>query len=297
MESQGSSVEIFETFKWKIENFSQLNVDKIYSESFIVGGYPWRILLFPKGNKNKGAVNHLSIYLEVVKTANMSEGWSRDVKFKLFLFNQLDSNMTIISKETKHEFNANNDINWGYVSFVKLTDLHDAERGFIVKDTCIVGAEVFVSKSCCEKQVNQVDNSTLSPVSIEPTKKVDAELGYAALGKVIHFFKTRKVKDMNEQVCKELQDLWDELEKFQFDVTWLEPHVQSALGMKRYVEKVLEAEKLKQNMIVLELEMERLKEKLVAAELNIDVERDLLNAKGFKEIGFDSDLGCVIWRP
>jgi hypothetical protein len=50
-------------------------------------------------------------------------------------------------------------------------------------------------------------------------------------------------------------------------------------------------------MIVLELEMERLKEKLVAAELNIDVERDLLNAKGFKEIGFDSDLGCVIWRP
>ncbi|MCI96014.1 ubiquitin carboxyl-terminal hydrolase family protein, partial [Trifolium medium] len=37
-------------------------------------------------------------------------------------------------------------------------------------------------------------------------------------------------------------------------------------------------------MTVLELEMERLKEKLVAAERNIDVERDLLNAKGFKEI-------------
>jgi hypothetical protein len=30
--------------------------------------------------------------------------------------------------------------------------------------------------------------------------------------------------------------------------------------------------------------MERLKEKLVAAELNIDVEVDLLNAKGFKGI-------------
>jgi hypothetical protein len=42
--------------------------------------------------------------------------------------------------------------------------------------------------------------------------------------------------------------------------------------------------------------MERLKEKLVAAELNIDVERDLLNAKGFHEIGLDSDLGCVMWR-
>jgi hypothetical protein len=44
-----------------------------------------RILLFPKGNNNKGA--DLSIYLEAVKTANMSEGWSRDVKIK---FNQLE---------------------------------------------------------------------------------------------------------------------------------------------------------------------------------------------------------------
>ncbi|WJX71447.1 hypothetical protein P8452_55441 [Trifolium repens] len=46
---------------------------------------PRRILLFPKGNNNKGA--DLSIYLEAVKTANMSEGWSRDVKIK---FNQLE---------------------------------------------------------------------------------------------------------------------------------------------------------------------------------------------------------------
>jgi hypothetical protein len=59
-----------------------------------------------------------------------------------------------------------------------------------------------------------------------------------------------------------VQVLWDDLKKCQFDVTWLEPHVQSALGMKSYAEKVMEAEKLRQKM-------ERLKEKLTAAELNI----------------------------
>jgi hypothetical protein len=62
----------------------------------------------------------------------------------------------------------------------------------------------------------------------------------AALGRVIYFLKTRKVKDMNDQACKELQILWDELEKFQFDLTWLEPQVQAALGMKNYVEKALD---------------------------------------------------------
>jgi hypothetical protein len=46
MESQGSSVEIFDRFKWKIEKFSQLNVDKIYSESFMLGGYPWYLVIY-----------------------------------------------------------------------------------------------------------------------------------------------------------------------------------------------------------------------------------------------------------
>jgi hypothetical protein len=98
-----------------------LDVDKIYSEPFILGGYPYmvcylnewipisltflcfdviwlcfrRILLFPKGNKNKGEVNHLSIYLEAVKTANMSEGWSRQVKLRLSVFNQIETDETI----------------------------------------------------------------------------------------------------------------------------------------------------------------------------------------------------------
>jgi hypothetical protein len=42
MEHQESSGEIFEKFTWKIGNFSRLNnVDKIYSEPFVLGGYPW----------------------------------------------------------------------------------------------------------------------------------------------------------------------------------------------------------------------------------------------------------------
>ncbi|MCI09905.1 ubiquitin carboxyl-terminal hydrolase family protein [Trifolium medium] len=52
MESEEvSNTEIFEKFTWKIENFSRLNVDEMHSsEPFILGGYPWRILLYPNGN-------------------------------------------------------------------------------------------------------------------------------------------------------------------------------------------------------------------------------------------------------
>lgn len=47
MELQETIVEIDEKSTWKTENFSLLNVEKIYSEPFVVGGYPWRILLYP----------------------------------------------------------------------------------------------------------------------------------------------------------------------------------------------------------------------------------------------------------
>jgi hypothetical protein len=114
---------------------------------------------------------------------------------------------------------------------------------------------------------------------------------FATVGRVLYFLKTRKVKDMNEQVCKDLQVLWDELQTFKFDLTWLEPHVQSALGMKSYAERAMQVEKLKESLVVLKLETEMLEAKLISAELNLDVESDLLKAKGIKEIDSDSEFG------
>jgi len=40
-EHKQSIVEKFEVFTWKVENFSRRNKDGIYSEPFVLGGYPW----------------------------------------------------------------------------------------------------------------------------------------------------------------------------------------------------------------------------------------------------------------
>jgi hypothetical protein len=53
------------------------------------------------------------------------------------------------------------------------------------------------------------------------------------------------------------QVLWEELEKYRSDHTWLEPHVQSAITIKNYVEKALYVEKLKKNVVDQELETKR----------------------------------------
>nr|DAD47220.1 TPA_asm: hypothetical protein HUJ06_017157 [Nelumbo nucifera] len=127
-------------FTWTIENFSRLNTKKHYSEIFIVGGYKWRVLIFPKGNN----VDHLSMYLDVADSASLPYGWSRYAQFSLAVINQIHNKYTV-RKDTQHQFNAR-ESDWGFTSFMPLSELYDPSRGYLVNDTCIVEAEVAVRR-------------------------------------------------------------------------------------------------------------------------------------------------------
>ncbi|XP_058085189.1 ubiquitin C-terminal hydrolase 12-like isoform X2 [Magnolia sinica] len=127
-------------FTWTIENFSRLNTKKHYSDVFFVGGYKWRVLIFPKGNN----VDHLSMYLDVADSASLPYGWSRYAQFSLAVINQIHNKYTV-RKDTQHQFNAR-ESDWGFTSFMPLSDLYDPSRGYLVNDTCIVEAEVAVRR-------------------------------------------------------------------------------------------------------------------------------------------------------
>ncbi|KAK2418633.1 ubiquitin-specific protease [Trifolium repens] len=63
MEHGRSSVEKYEKFTWKIENFSRFQIgQEIYSEPFVLGGYPWRISLYPSGDDLGGFNNIIWLY-------------------------------------------------------------------------------------------------------------------------------------------------------------------------------------------------------------------------------------------
>ncbi|XP_044462738.1 ubiquitin C-terminal hydrolase 12-like isoform X4 [Mangifera indica] len=127
-------------FTWTIENFSRLNTKKLYSDVFYVGGYKWRILIFPKGNN----VDHLSMYLDVADATTLPYGWSRYAQFSLAVVNQIHSKYSI-RKDTQHQFNAR-ESDWGFTSFMPLGELYDPSRGYLVNETCVVEADVAVRR-------------------------------------------------------------------------------------------------------------------------------------------------------
>ncbi|PRQ55938.1 putative ubiquitinyl hydrolase 1 [Rosa chinensis] len=354
------------------------------------------------------------MYLNVADASKLPSGWSRYAEFTLTVVNQFNSDKSI-TIDTQHQFSAKKS-DWGFTSFMPLSELFDQNEGYIVDDICIVEAEVAVSKadikvlkdqetafleqelqsqssdvdsvkysesstahtSLCYEQMlafqdalnsdpvqTNVDSVHVPPLKIEPRSdqvlpyqetdspvgppiveesdeapstpvselinfrglgKIDkafvplleevclwhpsliscqrkrsrmfSEWAFTALGRLLHFLNTTKVKDMMEDTCEHdpcehLQVLWEEVETFRFDLSWLEPFVQSALGMKKFGEKEGVLNKLREDVDALETEMKRLRERLSVAEVDHAFAiRDLANGEeSFGEANMNSKLG------
>ncbi|XP_057740853.1 MATH domain and coiled-coil domain-containing protein At2g05420-like [Arachis stenosperma] len=332
MEDQGEvETTITSKYTWTIKNFSKLKCDKLYSENFFTAKYPWRIRIHPKGNK----VNCLSIYLSVGDNANFPVGWSKTANIKMSLINQLysDDTITHVGVHTYKHNSTGVVAAYGFPSFVSLAEFCDPSEGFLVKDTCIIVAKVSVENSghedtnvdhlpkemcssTCDELINfkglcQIEKDHVNlleeaclkhPSVIESHRKRKrsqkfTEWSFTTLGKVLHFLKTKKVKDMNEDACKELQDLWEELEMVKFDdLSWLKPHVESALSMKNYAERLMKVKRLKGSVVALEVKRRNLKELMILAETDLERARKELAIaeKGFVKREMDDELGCGI---
>ncbi|XP_061351812.1 MATH domain and coiled-coil domain-containing protein At3g58270-like [Gastrolobium bilobum] len=121
---------------------------------------------------------------------------------------------------------------------------------------------------------------------------------FTSLGQVLHFLKTKKVKDISEDDCNHLRGLWEELIKSSgLDLVWLEPYVQSALGVKAHLERAQQMKKLKDNVVGLEIKMKKLRGELAAAEAKFDVaRRDLSQVrKGFQQMDINAAIGYAMF--
>ncbi|XP_057745657.1 uncharacterized protein LOC130963572 [Arachis stenosperma] len=288
-------VETIVKFTWTIENFYELvECRELHSETFFTGSYAWRIMITPKAaNTGKG----LSIYLDAVDIANAK---TRYAGFKLSLINEFCRKKTKTRTKNKHLFSSEN-VKFGYKSFISSDEFLSPNNGFLVDNTCTIVAEglcriekefVQLLEKVCSKRPNLVESHRKRNMS----QKFN-EWSFTILGKVLQFLKTKKVKDMmNDDACKELQDLWEELEIAKFDdLSWLKEHVESALGMKNHMERGMKVKRLKGNVVALEGEVKSLKEKMIVAERDLEKARSELvkEEEGFVARDLNDELACM----
>ncbi|KAJ7980461.1 Ubiquitin carboxyl-terminal hydrolase 12 [Quillaja saponaria] len=169
---------------FKIQLFSLLtkhSVEKYESREFDAVGYKWKLVLHPNGNKSRNVKEHISLYLALAGTSSLRPGWEIHATFRLCLLDQNRDHYLMVEDATGtgKRFHGMK-LEWGFDKFISLKDFNGESNGYLVDDTCVFGAEVFV---CKEKNITQGECLSMMKDSIinkhvwkiENFSKLDAE--------------------------------------------------------------------------------------------------------------------------
>ncbi|KAI9195734.1 hypothetical protein LWI28_017603 [Acer negundo] len=130
-------------YKLKIQLFSLLvknAVEKYESAEFEAGGYIWKIQLNPKG-RHHGNGSHLSLYLVMAESTTLSPASNIYAEFTLRILDQVQARH--IAGKGNYWFNASNQ-ETGWARFATLSYFNQHGNGLLVKDVCLVEAEVII---------------------------------------------------------------------------------------------------------------------------------------------------------
>ncbi|XP_021808276.1 ubiquitin carboxyl-terminal hydrolase 12-like, partial [Prunus avium] len=135
----------------KIQSLSLLSVhslEKYESGVFEAGGYKWKLVFYPNGNKSRNVKEHISLYLVLAGANAPQTRWEVHDAFRLFL---LDQNTGKVLEKNERHFQGMK-LDWGFDQFLSLKAFTDTSNGFLMADACVFGAEVFVrkEKSTCK---------------------------------------------------------------------------------------------------------------------------------------------------
>ncbi|KAH0784235.1 hypothetical protein KY290_003833 [Solanum tuberosum] len=163
----------------KIQSLSLLkknNIEKYTSPYFEAGGYKWKLVFHPNGNKSKNkAGKHVSVYLMMADATSLAPaGWEVHVGFQLFLLDHNNDNYLVLQDTSTgkgRRFHAMK-VEWGFDRFMSQEAFNNPENGYVVDDTCVLGAEVYVRQ---EKFRGRQDCLSMvkDPISYKHTWKID----------------------------------------------------------------------------------------------------------------------------
>ncbi|XP_044465985.1 ubiquitin C-terminal hydrolase 13-like [Mangifera indica] len=103
------------------------------------------IFLYPNGDEDE-VEGHISVYLELVDIDSLPDGWEINVIVSFFVYDQLrDKYVTIQDGRIRRYHSMKTE--WGISKFLDLETFRNPSNGFLIKDSCVFGVEVFVVKN------------------------------------------------------------------------------------------------------------------------------------------------------
>ncbi|XP_039025981.1 ubiquitin carboxyl-terminal hydrolase 12-like, partial [Hibiscus syriacus] len=107
-----------------------------------------KLVLYPHGNKSRNVKEHLSLYLV---SADVASRIHLDLEvhavFRFFLLDQTKDNYLIVHDATGKDRRFHRSKHqWGFDQLIPIRTFNDVGNGYLLDDSCVFGAEVFVTK-------------------------------------------------------------------------------------------------------------------------------------------------------
>ncbi|KAL7111053.1 hypothetical protein ACP275_05G063900 [Erythranthe tilingii] len=125
------------THDWKISRFSELE-DVWISDKFPMGGFNWKVKLVPKGDFSSKDLA-MTIYLVCVSAGTFDVHQKISAEFYV----RLKGRSTVHDLGKRSHWFTSSHTTWA-ASFIRLTELHNPKKGFLVDDCCNLQVEISV---------------------------------------------------------------------------------------------------------------------------------------------------------
>ncbi|KAF9594020.1 hypothetical protein IFM89_026828 [Coptis chinensis] len=139
-------------FRCKAEHFSALlnsSVERYESPEFVVGDYKWKLVFYPRGNKEKDVNDHISLYLVLVNNNSSDANKELKVTFSLLALDQIEDKCLSLQGVSKL---GEMHVESGFDKFLSHKIFNDPSYGYLINDTCLFGADIFYSTKTIKGQ-------------------------------------------------------------------------------------------------------------------------------------------------
>ncbi|GFQ07140.1 ubiquitin carboxyl-terminal hydrolase 13 [Phtheirospermum japonicum] len=133
--------------------FDELGIEKYETRAFEVGGYKWKIKVYPDG-VGEASGRFASIFLQHVASDNPCERVKASCTISLK--SQVSDELHVTKARCGRWFSASPMNKWGWTSFIDLDSLKDPNKGYIVNGC--VHLEIELSVHAVEEE-NAVPSS------------------------------------------------------------------------------------------------------------------------------------------
>ncbi|XP_013688784.2 uncharacterized protein LOC106392522 [Brassica napus] len=124
------------SYSLKVQNLAQLIGEKYHTRGFLVNGYNWRLIIYPKGNEKDNGSGYISMYVEIDSTSEVF------AYLTFFVYNKKVNKYLCIQDTQVKRFNALKKV-WGSSQMLPLELFNDPKNGYIFEeDQCEFGVDV-----------------------------------------------------------------------------------------------------------------------------------------------------------